>query len=91
MVGFFVGLFGCSFYISCLPRSAFSATLDRKKINSFSLNNLVNTQCGRYFLINFGLNPLDNTSAGRYACNTKHEPLRRNRHQEITPSGMTLI
>lgn len=59
-----------------------------EKINSFNLNILLNIQFGRYFLLHFVLNPIETTSVGHYTCNTKHEPLR---HQEITPSVMTLI
>lgn len=87
----FVCLFGWLFYSNCLPIFAFSLTLDWKKINSFSLNILLNTQFGRYFLLHFVLKPLEATSVGHYTCNTKHELLRRNRHQEITPSVMSLI
>lgn len=87
---FFVGLFGCSFNTSCLPRYAFSMILDWKK-NQFLQFNLVNTQCGRDFLINFIINPVNNTSAGCYACNKKPKPLRSNSHQEITLISTSFI
>lgn len=81
----------CFLNFRSLARSAFSSTLDWEKINSLSLNNLVNTLSGKHFLTHFILNPPGTTSTGHYTCNTNCEPLRGNRHQKITPSGMSLI
>lgn len=89
------GCFLLVYLVGCFTETVFldlllARHLNGKKINYFNLNILLNTQFGRNFSLHFVLNPVETTSVGHYTCNTKHQPLRK-RHQEITPTVMSLI